>query len=145
MLTCSIASAGLLLIKGKPWLKITPLAVIWPLFQGITGLVPFPVNIDMFSGSGSGWTQGAVRREWRVLAKRRNAAGDRFPTRPQGATQRRQYGVAVLDKGAPFSADCALSWRRCVALNMSILTGKGTRCLSSLVAVGCLFTVSELS
>ena len=46
--------------------------------------------------------------------------------RPQGAQQRRQYGVAALDKGQPFSADCALSWCRCCALNMTILTGKST-------------------
>ncbi len=34
-----------------------------------------------------------------ALAKRRNAAGDRFPARPQGASQRVQSGVAVLEKG----------------------------------------------
>jgi len=28
-----------------------------------------------------------------------------------------QYGVAALDKGTPFSADCALPWSLCVALN----------------------------
>ena len=71
--------------------------------------VLFQPDIAMFSGSGSGCAQGTPRREWRVLAKRCNAAGDRFPARPQGATQRRQYGVAALDKGAPFSAGCALS------------------------------------
>jgi hypothetical protein len=28
-----------------------------------------------------------------------------------------QYGVAVLEKGLPFPADCALSWIIWVALN----------------------------
>ncbi len=44
-----------------------------------------------------------------VLAKRRNTAGDRFTTRPQGATRMIQYGVAALEKGVPFPAGCALS------------------------------------
>ncbi len=34
-----------------------------------------------------------------ALAQRRNTAGDRFPARPQGAFQRIQSGVAVLEKG----------------------------------------------
>ena len=34
-----------------------------------------------------------------ALAQKRNTAGDRFPARPQGATQRIQFGVAVLAKG----------------------------------------------
>ncbi len=44
-----------------------------------------------------------------VLAKRRNTADDRFTARPQGATWMIQYGVAALEKGAPFPAGCALS------------------------------------
>ena len=64
----------------------------------------------MFSESGSGWAQDTSRREWLVLTKRRNAANDRFPSRPQGVKQMIQYGVAVLSKDAPLPADCALSW-----------------------------------
>ena len=55
-----------------------------------------------------------------VLVKRRNNADGRFPARPQGATQMIQYGVAALEKGLPFSADCALSWIIWVALYPSI-------------------------
>jgi hypothetical protein len=52
-----------------------------------------------------------------VLAKRRNTAEDRFTTRPKGATQMIQYGVAALGKDTPFPADCALSWIIWIALN----------------------------
>ena len=45
----------------------------------------------------------------RVLAKRRNAADERFTARPKGAIQVIQYGVAALEKDSPFSSDCALS------------------------------------
>jgi hypothetical protein len=37
----------------------------------------------------------------RVLAKGRNAADDRFTTRPKGATRMPQYGVAALEKDWP--------------------------------------------
>ena len=40
--------------------------------------------------------QGAPRREWHALAKRRNTADDCFTARPKGAMI--QYGVAVLEK-----------------------------------------------
>ena len=83
-------------------------------------LVLLQGDIDGFSESGSGWPQGAPRREWSTLAKRRNTADERFPARPKGATQMIQYGVAVLEKGLPFPADCALSWIIWVALNPSI-------------------------
>jgi len=46
-----------------------------------------------------------------------NAADGRLSPCPTGVTQRTQYGVAVLDKGTPFSAACALYWALCVALN----------------------------
>ena len=47
-------------------------------------------------------------------------AANRFTTRPEGATQIIQYGVAVLGKDMPFSTDCALSWIIWAALNPSI-------------------------
>ncbi|MEE8340447.1 MAG: hypothetical protein V3R56_09900 [Xanthomonadales bacterium] len=42
-------------------------------------------DIAVFSESGSGWAQGTSRRQWLVLAQRRNTANDRFPARPKGA------------------------------------------------------------
>ncbi len=51
----------------------------------------------------------------RVLAKRRNDADfyaiwyGRFTTRPKGAPQMIQYGVAALEK-ATILLSCALSW-----------------------------------
>ena len=67
-----------------------------------------------FSELGSGWvhdcsdaggraTPGAVaegtsRRQWLVLAQRRNTANDRFPARPKGGAQMSQYGVTALKK-----------------------------------------------
>jgi hypothetical protein len=80
----------------------------------ITVLVLLQDAIAVFSESGSGWahdcrdaggraTQGAFaegtsRRQWLVLAQRRNTANDRFPTRPKGGTQMSQYCVAALKK-----------------------------------------------
>ena len=49
-----------------------------------------------FSELGSGWAQGTSRRQWHVLAQRRNTANDRFPARPKGGTQMSQYGVTAL-------------------------------------------------
>jgi len=73
--------------------------------------------------------RGAPRREWPALAKRRNTADERFPARPKGPTRMTQYGVAVLEKGLPFPADCALSWIIRVALNPSISPRRSTnRC-----------------
>ena len=43
--------------------------------------------------------KGAPRSEWLVLSKRCNTAGERFPARPEGATQIIQYGVTALEKG----------------------------------------------
>jgi hypothetical protein len=62
-------------------------------------------NIYEFSELGSGWPQGVPRRQWRVLAKRRNTADDRFPARPKGASQMIHVGVA------PFEKDPAISCR----------------------------------
>ena len=45
----------------------------------------------------------------KALGKRRNTADERFTARPKGVLQMIQYGVAALEKGLPFSADCALS------------------------------------
>jgi hypothetical protein len=42
--------------------------------------------------------QGAPCREWLVLSKRCNTAGDHFPARPKGANQKSQYGVTALNK-----------------------------------------------
>jgi len=52
-----------------------------------------------------------------VLAKRRDAADDRFPTRPQGGPQISQYCVAALEKDKPFSASCILFWNIWEPLN----------------------------
>ncbi len=73
--------------------------------------------------------------QWRVLAKRRNTADDRFTTRPKGVTRMIQYGVAALVKDMPSqvvfcamptgkhengaTTDYALSWIIWVALNPS--------------------------
>ena len=61
-------------------------------------LVPLQDAIAVFSESGSGWAQGTSRRQWLVLAQRRNTANDRFTARPKGATQMSQYCVAALKK-----------------------------------------------
>jgi len=45
-----------------------------------------------------------------VLAKRRNAADNRFPARPKGANQMIQGGVTALEKDQPFPSNCALPW-----------------------------------
>ncbi len=82
--------------------------------------------------------QARLEGPWRVLAKRRNTADDRFTTRPKGATRMIQYGVAALVKDMPSQvvfcaiptgkhenrapSDCALSWIIRVTLNPSILT-----------------------
>jgi len=55
-----------------------------------------------------------------ALTKRCNTADDCFTARPTGVTQMPQYGVAVLEKDMPFTADCVLSWNIWVALNPSI-------------------------
>ena len=61
--------------------------------------------------------QARLEGQWRVLAKRRNTADDRFTTRPKGATRMIQFGVAALVKDMPFTVDCALSWIIRMALN----------------------------
>ncbi|SCZ61448.1 hypothetical protein SAMN03097708_02137 [Thiohalomonas denitrificans] len=43
--------------------------------------------------------QGAFRREWRALCKKRNAADGRSAARPKGAPQKRHDGIAERDKG----------------------------------------------
>ncbi|MCH8173079.1 MAG: hypothetical protein IIA70_07210 [Proteobacteria bacterium] len=83
-------------------------------------LVLLKGDIAVFSESGSGWALGTSRRQWLVLAQRRNTANDRFPARPKGAKQMTQYGVTALNKGMPLSAVCVLSWVICLALNMAI-------------------------
>ncbi|SCZ57871.1 hypothetical protein SAMN03097708_01529 [Thiohalomonas denitrificans] len=50
--------------------------------------------------------QGAYRREWRALSKKRNAADGRPAARPKGAPQKRHDGVTALDKGMTIA--CAL-------------------------------------
>ncbi len=45
---------------------------------------------------------------------------DRFLTGPKGASQIGQCRVAVLVKGMPFSADCALPWPICGDLHPKI-------------------------
>ena len=58
--------------------------------------------------------QLAARRATAGLAvansKERNNADDCFLTGPQGVPQIDQFCVAVLVKGMPFPADCALPW-----------------------------------
>ncbi|WP_211314845.1 PaaI family thioesterase [Thioalbus denitrificans] len=56
------------------------------------------------------------RRNGRSLSRERNAADVRPAARPKGAPQERQCCVAVLAKGAPLPADCALPWRSWGAL-----------------------------
>ncbi len=41
-------------------------------------------------------------------SREHNNADGRFSPRPEGASQKRQCGVAVLEKGLPFPADSAL-------------------------------------
>ncbi len=59
-----------------------------------------------FSEPLAGQMQGAFRREWRALSKKRNAADGRPAARPEGAPQKRHDGVAALDKGITIA--CAL-------------------------------------
>ncbi len=73
-----------------------------------------------FSELGSGWAQGTSRRQWLVLAQRRNTANDRFPARPKGGSQMSQYRVAALEKDMSFSAVCALSWNIWEPLNSQL-------------------------
>ncbi len=54
--------------------------------------------------------QGVLRREWHALFKQDNAAEGCFSARPKGSPQIPQSYVAVLDKGLPLPANCALSW-----------------------------------
>ena len=56
-----------------------------------------------------------------VLVKRRNKANDRFTPRPEGASQVTWHRVAALEKGMPFTADCALFQVTWDALYPSIL------------------------
>lgn len=63
---------------------------------GFSLSVTFQGNIDLFSESGSGGAQGRSRRQWLVLARRRNTANDRFPARPKEAKQTTQYGEQAL-------------------------------------------------
>ena len=58
-------------------------------------LVLLKGDIAVFSESGSGWALGTSRRQWLVLAQRRNTANERFPARPKGAKQMTQYGVTA--------------------------------------------------
>ena len=83
-------------------------------------LVLLKGDIAVFSESGSDWALGTSRRQWHVLAQRRNTANERFPARPKGALLMTQYGVTALNKDQPLFADCVLSWIICLALNMAI-------------------------
>ena len=61
------------------------------------------------------------------VSRERNTADDRLPAGPKGAHQTGQSRVAVLGKGAPFPADCALpcpDWR---ALRPKLSPGWSTR------------------
>ena len=66
----------------------------------------------------------AARRATAGLAednsKEHNNADSGFLTGPMGAPQIGQFSVAVLEKGMPFSADCALPWPIWDALNPKI-------------------------
>jgi len=66
----------------------------------------------------------AARRATAGLAaansKEHNNADDGFLAGPKGASQMGQYCVAVLEKGMPFPADCALAWPIWDALNPKI-------------------------
>jgi len=61
--------------------------------------------------------QGARTKDRSSDSSKCNAADGRLSPCPAGVTHKAQYAVAALDKGAPFSTDCALSWALCVALN----------------------------
>ena len=50
-----------------------------------------------------------LRMEWQALSKARNNADDRLASRPKGSQLRPGYCVAMLEKGKPFPAHCALS------------------------------------
>jgi hypothetical protein len=54
--------------------------------------------------------QGVLRREWQALFKQDNAAEGGCSARPKGSPQIPQSCVAVLDKGAPLTANHALAW-----------------------------------
>lgn len=54
-----------------------------------------------------------------ALAKKRNAADERFPARPAGARLSPQGRVAILAKGWPFAADRALPCGLRRALNVT--------------------------
>ena len=70
--------------------------------------------------------QSAARRATAGLAvansREHNNADGCFLAGPMGAPQIGQCGVAVLVKGMPFPADCALPWLIWDALNPSILS-----------------------
>ena len=90
-------------------------------------LVLLKGDIAVFSESGSGWALGTSRRQWHVLAQRRNTANERFPARPKGALLMTQYGVTALNKDQPLFAVCVLSWIICLTLNMAISPLRSTR------------------
>ena len=83
-------------------------------------LVLLKGDIAVFSESGGGWALGTSRRQWHVLAQKRNTANDRFPARPKGALLMTQYGVTALNKDMPLFAVCVLSWIICLTLNRAI-------------------------
>ena len=71
-------------------------------------LVWCPILQQEISVSRNSPMQGVLRREWRALFKEDNAAEGCFSTRPKGSPQISQSCVAVLDKGLPLPANCAL-------------------------------------
>ena len=83
---------------GKPVLnRIVTLRDSWARIDG-RELVLLQGDNYAFSELGSGWAPGTSRRQWLVLAQRRNTANDRFPARPKGGTQMSQYCVTALKK-----------------------------------------------
>jgi len=67
------------------------------------------------------------------VSRERNNADVRIPAGPKGARQTGQRGVAVLDKGAPFPADCALPWSVWRTLHPKLSPGWSTCCVNMII------------
>jgi len=81
----------------------------------------YQYSVNVITASSASWEvvdrKARLAGNGRVLAKRRNATDDRFPTRPKGGTQMLQHFVTALEKDTPFSAVCALFWNIWAPLN----------------------------
>jgi hypothetical protein len=95
--------------------------------------------------SASRLVPGCLQKSKRPLAGLRASTGGSVPTRPAGAPQIIQSGVAGLGKGMPFPVTCALSWIIWGTLNPSIDSGWSTGSSSSYAQVRATQAISKIN